>query len=136
MIARMQIRQTAWESLLANLGLASDEIQTLINTGCTKVIEDAQNPAGFILVNCIGPETRLDELYNYFGPTDHAGYWKWNFNGTVDFASEYTGQYNDILGTQPVDSTFQDPLWSHGWLGQKQNRFARSVTRGFGEGFR
>lgn len=147
MIARMQIRETAWKSLLAEYQACIDtgecslsaEVQKIIGNGCTKIIEDAQNPVGFILVDCIGPESRIDELYNYFAAVDRQSVWKWNFSGTVDFATEYTGQHNDILATQPAGSTFEDGNWSHGWVGQGDGqflqRYARNVSREFGEDF-
>ena len=148
MIARMQIRETAWSQLLFDWQTCEQDpdncsvpqgIQTLLNTGCYKIIEDAQNPAGFILVNTIGPESRIDELYDYFAAGDKQSIWKWNFNGTVDFATEYTGQHNDILATQPAGSTFEDGNWSHGWVGQGDGqflqRYARNVSREFGEDF-
>ncbi len=149
MIARMQIRQSAWDALLAEYQACVDtetcalsqDVQALLRTGCTKVVEDAQNPVGFILVDVIGPEARIDALWDYFAAGDKIGYgdsngpWKWNFNGKVNFETEYTGQYNDILATQPAGSTFEDPQWSHSWLGQGQNRFARSHNRSYGESY-
>ena len=149
MISRMQIRQTAWDSLLAEYQICvdtetcslSEDIQRILRQGATQEIKDAQNPAGFILVDCIGPESRIDELWDYFSAGDKIGHgdsngpWKWGFNGKVNFETEYTGQHNDILATQPAGSTFEDGNWMHGWFGQKQNRFARAHNRSYGRSY-
>ncbi len=153
MIARMQIRETAWNALLSEYQTCVDteacslsqDIQKILRTGCTHIVEDAQSPAGFILVDCIGPESRIDELYNYFDPSDRIGYgdsngpWKWGFDGKVNFPTEYTGQHNDILASQPTGSTFEDENWGHGWLGQGTDEYlqlyAREHSREFGEEF-
>ena len=149
MIARMQIRQTAWDTLLAEYQICvdtetcslSEGIQRILRQGATQEIKDAQNSAGFILMNVISAESRIDELWDYFAAGDKIGYgdsngpWKWGFNGKVNFETEYTGQHNDILATQPAGSTFEDPQWSHGWQGQQQNKFARAYNRSYGESY-
>ncbi len=154
MIARMQIRQTSWDALLTDPE-PGEGIQVMLETGCTHVVEDAQNPAGFILVDCISPESRIDALWDYFAPADRIGHgdsdgpWKWGFDGKVNFPTEYTGQHNDILATQGDHvvydgngnevsrdpASFENPNFSHGWLGQDQNRFAREHSREFGEDY-
>ncbi len=139
MIARMQIRKTAWDALLANQESAPESIQRILRQGATQEIKDAQNPAGFILMNVIGSATGVDELWDYFSAGDKQSRWNWNFNGKVDFETEYTGQHNDILATQPAGSTFEDGNWSHYWMGQGDSqyiqRYARGVTRGMGSGY-
>ena len=139
MIARMQIRKTAWDALLANQESASEGIQRILRQGATQEIKDAQNPAGFILMNVIGSTAGVDELWDYFSAGDKQSRWNWNFNGKVDFATEYAGQHNDILATQPADSTFEDENWSHYWMGQgssdAKQRYAREFSREFGEEF-
>ena len=152
MIARMQIRETAWSQLLFDYQTCEQDpencsvpqgVQTMLRTGCTHIVEDAQSPAGFILVDCIGPESRIDELWDYFSAGDKIGHgdsngpWKWGFDGKANFETEYTGQHNDILATQPAGSTFEDGNWGHAWLGQGDGkysqRYARSHNRSYGE---
>lgn len=152
MIAHFQIREVVWNAFMAlpddDLGASNPNLLRMRNnghyaTGYWKQIGD------FIVVNMIGPEAWLDETYSYFSPTDVNGYWKWNTNGKVDFATEYADQHNDILlyhddhvtydedgneiDRQPA--AFDDPNWANGWAGQGNYRFARSVSRGFGGGF-
>ena len=155
MIAFIQVRDTAWSAFLA---LDSDTLRTqcesceklrrtgALNSGAPPGYWDGT--VGFVAVNCIGSEFELDAFYNYFPPSDTLGYWKWNQNGTVDFASEYTGQHDDILflhrdhveydqngnvtGTRPA--TFDDPNWANDYFGSDQNKFARAFSRGFAGG--
>ena len=144
MIARMQIRESAWNDLLAEYHIcltgaacdASGNLQSMLRNVEIQEIE-AENPIGFVMLNCIGEESDIDELYNYFPAPDKLSTqpWKWGFNGKVNFATEYTGQHDDILATQPSGSSFEDPDWVNNWAGQTQNSFAREHSREYGEEF-
>lgn len=152
MIAFIQIRDTAWVTFLET----DEETLKAQNADVAKLRRNGQlvtgfwnGTANFIVVNCIGEESELDSFYNYFPPTDTLGYWKWGFNGKVDFATEYSGQHDDILflhkdhieydqDGNPISSTpatFDNPNWANDYAGSDQNYFARSVSRGMGEGF-
>jgi hypothetical protein len=106
-------------------------------------------PVDFVTVNIVGSQAEIDAFIAYFDAVDVSDIWYWGWDGKVDFETEYEGQYNDLLAIQedrieydengdPVGSvspSFADPNWANGWLGQDQNRFARSVDRGLDGGF-
>lgn len=157
MIAFIQVRDTAWEAFKAlddeTLASQNEDAARLRRNGQLVSGEGAgkfwDGTIGFTVVNCIGTEAQLDSFYNYFPPTDTLGYWKWGFDGKVDFATEYSGQHDDILflhkdhieydeNGNPISSTpatFDNPNWANDYAGSDQNYFARSVSRGMGEGF-
>ena len=157
MIAFIQVRDTAWEAFKAlddeTLSSQNEDAARLRRNGQLVSGEGAgkywNGTIGFTVVNCIGTEAQLDSFYNYFLPSDTLGYWPWNEDGTVVFEREYTGQHDDILflhkdhiqydqDGNPIGSTpasFEFPNWANDYYGTKQNRFARSVSRGMGEGF-
>ena len=151
MIAFIQVRDTAWQSFLAE----EDQVLRLINEDVEKMRRNGQlvdgywnGTVGFTVVNCIGLESELDSFYNYFPPSDTLGYWKWGLDGKVDFATEYAGQHDDILflhkdhveydeNGNPISSTpasFSNPNWANDYAGSKRNKFARGFSRGFAGG--
>lgn len=152
MIAYVQVRTTAWETFQD----IPDETLEAQNSTVAKMRRDGRlvsgfwnGTVGFTVVNCIGTEQELDSFYNYWPPINRLGYWKWNEDGSVDFATEYTGQHDDILFLHrdhveydengsiiaTTAASFENPNWANDYLGSDQNRFARSVSRGMGEGF-
>ena len=156
MIAFIQVRDTAWQAFLA---IDSETLRSQCAV-CEKLRRNGalvtgappgywNGTIGFIVVNCIGEESELDTFYSYFPPTNTLGYWKWGEDGKVNFATEYTGQHDDLLflhrdiieydenGAElnRRTATFEEPNWANDYFGSKQNRFARSVSRGIGEGF-
>ena len=152
MIARMQIRKTSWDALAANPSVAPAEVQKLFRLG--QVLEiDSVNPVDFTMINVIGSPAEIDALYNYFDPADKQSIWRWNFDGTVDFDTEYAGQHNDILATEPdhvtydengnptgsTPATFENPNWVNAWAGQGDanylQRHARGYSRGYSKGY-
>lgn len=158
MIARMQIRETSWDSLKSEwadcvaqqiCGLPSD-IQSLFSGGQITEIE-AKNPVDFIALSVIGQKSEIDTLYSYFDTADRQPNQphRWSIDGKVDFETEYTGQQDDILATQPdhvtydengnetsrTPSSFESPNWAQQWLGQGENEFAREYSREYSEEF-
>ena len=147
MIAFIQVRDTAWQAFLA----VDDETLRAQCASCEKLRRTGalvtgappgywNGTVGFLVVNCIGEEAELDAFYNYFPPSDTLGYWKWGEDGKVDYATEYTGQHDDILflhrdHPDSTPATFENPNWAHDYFGTDQNRFARSVDRSFDGSF-
>ena len=132
MIARMQIKETAWDSLLTDEN-APDSIKRLLKTGATYRVYEAINPPGFILVDVTGLRSDINDLYDYFPHAHALGFWRWKFNGEVDAESEYKGQEDDILATQPIGSRFEDNNWSHYWCGQGQLKYKTEEPEIMGE---
>lgn len=158
MLAKIQVRGTAWDALLADwdvcrVGVTCDITDTdmlrLLRTG--RLVTGYWNaPTDFITVAVTGSQTEIDAFYNYFAPADRASDWKWNDDGTVDFATEYTGQQDDILlihkdhitydvngnPTGSAPATFENPNWANRNCCRDTNdRFARSVDRSFDGSF-
>lgn len=152
MLAYLQVNNTAWDAFLTvsdeALQETDPEVARLRRNGQLVTGEGAsywKELAGFINVNMIGSEAQLDAVKDYFAPAEVNMYFKWGFDGKVNFPTEYTGQYDDILTLMkdritydedgnPTGSTpasFEVPNWANGWAGQKQNRFARNHSREF-----
>ena len=138
MLARVEIRETVWQTFLGEPGpmlySVDPAVETMRGNGQLTQVE-ATSPPDFVLIDCIGSESDIQAFYDYFAPADRGQIWRWGFDGKVDFDTEYEGQQNDILATQPSGATFENPKWEHGWMGQGQNRFAREFSREFGEDF-
>lgn len=158
MIAYLQVEETAWTQLLSDWEICQDDPDncTIADEDVKRLLRNGQlvdgfwkELAGFKNVNCIGSEAELDALHDYFAPADVNMYHKWNFNGKVNFPTEYTGQYDDILTlhedhvtydengneTSRTAASFEDPNWANQWVGQDENRFSREFSREFGEEF-
>lgn len=104
--------------------------------------------ANFIVLNIVAPAENYDGLTEYLDPSAIGGHWDWSWDGKVDGDTEYAGQHDDLLALQEdhvtydIDgnevsrepASFENSNWRHGFSGQKKNRFARSVSRGFSNG--
>lgn len=111
-------------------------------------------PLSYITISVLGTQEQIDELADYLGAGNIYAQWYWNFDGTVDFETEYEGQQNDILALQEdhvtydengnetsrTPATFENPNWAHAYYGQGDNeqiqRFAREYSREFSEEFK
>ena len=145
MIARMQLKSSAWSLMFIDRG-KPNVINKLLRTGAIYEITQAKNPVGFILIDVIGEQCDLEELWNYFTNADKRrygpgkGFWEWRLNGKAE--RDYPGRKQELLAVQgnfieydeeglkisEMSPSETNPNWGHRWLGQGDLELGEDVV--------